>query len=632
MGDIKDPLLMDANHKGDFLALGFEDPSKYDGLFVRSRMDQEYYKVIAQLRLNALPYGMLSDGFTHRRVYNNTAVEIKAFGDLLKQPHEEFLLLDPGMVYRVRNYHGYVELLADIRRMYDFGDQGRHYEVSREQNITIVRYTKYAGGREENEDYRFYLGIYHPQETKTADEWIELHHPYDEARKDEPKSTWVYHPLSLLVDGEADILIAAGATETEVREKLDILYGHSYGLIAEKKYRLQEFYLSRLTDLYHKDLDTPVPFLQQLVGQKSAKAERRRLEELNAYIGAKRSLHMLLTDRGLNAGLPWFFQVWTRDEAISLGAFIQEGKHLLYAKNRLIDYLKALLPDGRIPNRVPSSMLGSADGVGWVFLRLGELLRVPAADLLFSMEEIGWIYFKLGEALQRLDRTYGYDPLIRNAPFETWMDTGPENDSREGFRLEIQALQLSMLDLACRLGDILGVQHDHAEAYARLRDAVRGIFFQGNLLMDGRGDPTIRPNVFLAYYIHKDILKPAEWEAVFDAALPHLWTGWGGLATIDKRSPLFCDRYTGSDNRSYHRGDSWFFVNNIAAWSLADCNAKKYRKRIEEVIEADVRQMLFSGVLGASSELSSASALAAEGCWNQAWSDATFIELMEKVR
>jgi GH15 family glucan-1,4-alpha-glucosidase len=47
--------------------------------------------------------------------------------------------------------------------------------------------------------------------------------------------------------------------------------------------------------------------------------------------------------------------------------------------------------------------------------------------------------------------------------------------------------------------------------------------------------------------------------------------------------------------------------------------------------KASSKEMLFSGVIGCGSELSSARELRSEGAFNQAWSNALFIELMHEL-
>ena len=45
-------------------------------------------------------------------------------------------------------------------------------------------------------------------------------------------------------------------------------------------------------------------------------------------------------------------------------------------KSILFRQLKKILSDGRIPNRFPHSDLGSADGVGWVFKRVYDFIKI----------------------------------------------------------------------------------------------------------------------------------------------------------------------------------------------------------------------------------------------------------------
>lgn len=57
-------------------------------------------------------------------------------------------------------------------------------------------------------------------------------------------------------------------------------------------------------------------------------------------------------------------------------------------------------------------------------------------------------------------------------------------------------------------------------------------------------------------------------------------------------------------------------------------NAKKYEYYIQKIKNASIKDILEQGILGAASEISSAQKQEPYGCWLQAWSCATFIELM----
>jgi glycogen debranching enzyme len=91
---------------------------------------------------------------------------------------------------------------------------------------------------------------------------------------------------------------------------------------------------------------------------------------------------------------------------------------------------------------------------------------------------------------------------------------------------------------------------------------------------------------------------------------------------------LFVDHYTGRNNSSYHRGDSWFFINNIAAICMLRTDKVKFRKYIDSIVDAGAREILWSGAAGHAAEISDANHLSSQGCFSQAWSNATFIELM----
>ena len=169
------------------------------------------------------------------------------------------------------------------------------------------------------------------------------------------------------------------------------------------------------------------------------------------------------------------------------------------------------------------------------------------------------------------------------------------------------------------------------------KQRVREEFFKDGILYDTvysgvvDNDNTIRPNVFLAYYVYPGLLTQNEWKQVFDSALKELWLDWGGLSTISHNSPLFKPEYTGQDDLSYHNGDSWYYINNYAAIVMHRLDKKYYSKQIKRILEASKEEMLFSGFIGCCAELSSAKYMKSEGCLSQAWSAASFIELIHEL-
>jgi glycogen debranching enzyme len=143
-------------------------------------------------------------------------------------------------------------------------------------------------------------------------------------------------------------------------------------------------------------------------------------------------------------------------------------------------------------------------------------------------------------------------------------------------------------------------------------------------------DINIRPNVFLAYYAYPGLAMKHQWESTFNHVLKDCWLEWGGLSSIGKSSSLFRDTYSGMTNESYHHGDSWFFVNNIAALALHDFDSKKFKKEIKKIKNASIQELLYGGFIGYCAEVSSAKQLESKGCLSQAWSSATLLELLLK--
>jgi len=162
------------------------------------------------------------------------------------------------------------------------------------------------------------------------------------------------------------------------------------------------------------------------------------------------------------------------------------------------------------------------------------------------------------------------------------------------------------------------------------RKLVKEKFWNGKWLADGLNDYTIRPNVFIAAYIYPELLTKKEWKTCFKNILPKLWLKWGGLASLQKDHPLFQEHHTGEIPQSYHRGDSWYWINNLSALVLRRVDRKEFSKYIQKITEASTNEILIKGTIGHHAEVSSAGAAESQGCTAQAWSNAMFIELVEE--
>ena len=491
-----------------------------------------------------------------------------------------------------------VSINIDPRKIYDFSKFGRNIKVSNDEETKslIVEYSKTKNPESDEIEYQLFLLLHGIKEHEFKNNWIKRNYEFDGQRR--------------------------GNSEWYINEGLEISFDNRLIIVQHHdKYQA----IDRLKEYLNSENNTLSDTINENTGILNEKIKDEN--QAIAYNNAVNSMNELsVGTQGIYAGFYWFFQFWTRDEAISLGGLIKEDKKIL-VKNILTRHFNNFLDDGRISNRFPHSLLGSADGIGWSVLRLAQ-----AKDF-FEKEELDIIIEKLEKETKKLEETYCRDSYFINNSKETWMDTnGDTNDVRSGIRIEIQALALNHYRVLAELTE----KEEYILKEDNLRQKIRELLFDGNILADGSNqdlevDKTQRPNIFLAYYIYPKLLNEEEWEKVFDNAINALWLNWGGFATIDKKNELFQEYYTGENDKSYHRGDSWFFVNNIAAISMKRLNEEKYKKYINKIVNAAIKDILKKGILGGISEVSSAKEQRAEGAWSQAWSTCTFIELMHEL-
>ncbi|MEK6808578.1 MAG: amylo-alpha-1,6-glucosidase, partial [Nanoarchaeota archaeon] len=365
---------------------------------------------------------------------------------------------------------------------------------------------------------------------------------------------------------------------------------------------------------------------------KDTSGEKFNLPKINdteikmAYICSVDTLRsMYVNEKGLFAGLPWFFQFWSRDELISVKALMMIGMRK-QAEDLLRKYLYCLGVNHKIRNKSQAPDLDSADAIGWLFKRLDDYFRIFGKSS-FS-KEVGTLF--LQKLIIAVDEILIYNTesgLAKNNSKETWMDTSFEGDDRSGFRIEIQALRLFIYRFMFNLTN----ESKYKSLELSLKRLVMKNFWNGKYLADGLNDWTIRPNTFIAYYLYPDLLDKSEWADCFKNSLKYLWLDYGGVASISKSHRLFTPSHTGEDTKSYHRGDSWFWINDLSAIAMYRVDKKKFERFIKRIITASKNEILYSGAIGRHAEVSSANELKSQGCLMQTWSSAMFIELVKEV-
>jgi hypothetical protein len=559
-----DPGFLITNRNGSYYSFSSNN-SRYDGFFIMEK--EKMYKVIDEILINK-PIKKIINKFSHTTIEReNLNQDVYLFKNL----NSLAILLDR---------HSIIEFLLDVKESYDNRNFGRYYNISHEGNKIIVKFDKKTSSQDNeidgNHEYSFYIVI-NQATFSNSSQWTMKSYQLDKQRKSSPYERYVFNGLKVITDR---LIISASHDKRKAIAENDYIIKNINQLITK-----QEKYTNNLLNKFHntkKDIDM-------------------------AYKCAINSLDQLTTERGVFAGLPWFFQYWTRDELLCSKALAYINKNL--SVQIINKYIEEIIKKNDLYSNQDSKLLAK-DGIGLLIIRASEIKNCD---------------YKL---IQYLMNSIKEEFMIRNNGLETWMDTNSGNDSREGIRIEIQTLYLRLYSILYKLSK----EKRYKIMEEKLKENVRKGFFTGKILKDGINDETIRPNIFLAYYYYPDLLTNKEWISIFDTSIPKIWDEWGGFSSIEKSSHLFQNNYTGEDNISYHRGDSWFFLNNLAAICLHRLDKNRYKKYITKILESSIKDTLWDGYMGFHSELSSSSQLKAEGCKAQSWSSAMFIELIKELK
>ncbi len=523
---------------------------------------------------------------------------------------EDHIAVTPlALLYEAKSLHGRLRLDLDIRAQHDADWQGRIHDIRQDGDAVTVTYRKFTDNALGQQAWAYTVVIKGAPSHVALNRWAPRRYAYDEARGD-AFERYVYEALTIPIDGNLALAIAAGEDSARARQEAEDAYAHRTALLMSLA----------------AQADTTATDAARIV---AARALDAQVVMLPPHQSA-----------GLFAGQPWFHQWWSRDELLSCRGLLLAG-HPDVALDIVRRYAAQIQPDGRLPVRHPSSQLASADGIGWWYLRCAELLEYLRLHHRlrqhFTPDELAALFDAVERSLEHVAMAHGRGGLITCGPLDTWMDTSAGADGRAGAPLEIQALTAAGHRLAALLAQLVhraGAADLHFELERALLRRIRAAYFDGRRLADRVADGpdwTCRPNLFLAYYAAPGLLTPPEWGRVFDWVLECLWLPWGGIASLEKDHPLHQPKYTGKDNRSYHRGDSWFFLNNLAGLALLSHGHPRFLSKVAQIYEASRHQLLFGTYLGHLAELSSAEAPRSEGCLAQTWSAATFLELHDAL-
>jgi hypothetical protein len=567
---------------GSYLWTGAKPASRYQGWFFGFD-DNRLLKIIDEPRV---------DGAGDVAAFENNFWNVKK---IRKNITETFWIPAGNCLAYETDRRAEVELFLDVKEPYQNPEFGRHHKVEKDDGLVLVSYCQ--DGQSVPEIFLAICGDI--SEVKIKQEWVLQDYDLDRRRGSAPWKRWVFIPAII---NASKLVFVAGFDKKDTASAAKKLWRDFEKNKQEKQKEWEK-------QNHGKFAGAELPFMarKSIIDDKIA-----------AAIGAQNALEMIRVGygrpAGLRAGLPWFFQIWQRDEAVSLRGLDQ------FDQKTSLDIFWRQIAELKINN----FDFDTADGTGWLFLRAADFFRHGK----FNVGETEKVFNCLKKSISRLLEEKTKNNLAISGGF-TWMDSVKRADAA----IEVQALRLNMYSLAAEMASgkkqrdfYLGLENETIKT-------VRQMFFDGRNLADGfntvavRVDQTIRPNIFLAAYIYPKLLSKSEWIACFTSALDKLWRNWGGLSTIDKNELRFCGRDTGEDPAAYHNGDSWFWVNNIAAIAMARVDKKIFKNYIDKIYEASKNDILWNGALGCASEVSSAEIYAPGGCANQAWSNATFLEL-----
>jgi len=549
--------------------------------------DNMLYRVIAELGPDRV--------FEVRRVLNKFYRV-----DRFISSNREVFFMPSGInsfVYRLGKKEP-IRICLDIRPSYEPAAMGRFYGLSEVDDKLLIEYTK-NNPKSGEAQYRLYVA-FKPEhlDYDRVERWVGAHYQLDRERNSPPVELGVYDLLRL---NTKKIAVSFSLAKNEALDEVDYVYENLRGLESKDRREVES----------------------SVCGDFFKSKDKKTKDVFFAYNACRLSLKQLTVDGRVHAGLPWFFQVWSRDELVSLKSVSWPVK-----KKILFDYLGLIAEDGRLPNLPGVVSATNADSIGWLFLRFDECFNK------LLMKERDVVLEAFIKSVCRMNENYMTDEFLMNRSKETWMDSVYADDGRLGCRLEIQAFLLRMYALGYRLTRLKKFDKS-SNVFFYLRDEfvrrIRRCFYRDGLLLDGVGDATIRPNVFIAAYVYPGILSRGLWARCFRNVLARLWLDWGGLSSIDKKSGLFLDEHTGENPASYHRGDSWFYLNNLAALVLHRTDAKGFGSYVDAIVEASTDDILWDGMLGHHSELSPAGVRKSAGCGMQAWSSAMYLELIDEL-
>jgi len=612
------------NSKGDFANFGVLNNScKFQGFSIYSK-ENELYKFIDEILVVGMkPKSITYGGYFARRdfISNLTQETLKDSIvdniDYTDSSFDRFYLSGAGgMTYEIGNFSGEIIIDLDMRKLSDFEVWGRNYNVYKKEGVVFVEYTKKIG---DVDAYKLYFGVKAINFSyELISEFVKKEYSYTKSRNSDFER-YVYRLMKINISENKLIYFGAGFSEQEVLEQIYLLEFHKFELINYDK------------NLFSDNIN--LPEFKKAISQSISVAYR--LSNSSIYKFLNKNIDKKEMIEGFYAGYPWFTQVWARDELVSIRAFINLGD-LLLVKTKLFSYLNNISEKtGSLKRIEQRGSLESFDSVFILAKRFEDLIfyleEKRSLNIFLTKTELELIFKKLKLAFMNITRDFwdSEQELLKVKRGDSWMDT-----IEVFYPLDIQVQFLNFVSFLAILSQILLKKEESMhflDFEGLLKEKIKLTYLRNGILYNEPFKDNLTCNVFLAYYYYPDLFLKEDWESIFDTSLKYLKTPWNAISSLSKNDKDFQPEYTGENDKSYHMGDSWFWINNITAIVLDDLNEHKYRREIKDLVHNSTKDILTMGTIGFSSEVSSASSQKAQGTMAQLWSSATYIEMIDKI-
>lgn len=586
-GEAADLIL--GNNVGNYLFLSNRTETRYQGFFYADNgsKKQEVYKIIDKISpTNTKALSEIKNSFFKvEKKYEDGLIESYFMPQNLNTLCVEF------------SKNTETEITLDIRSPYDSRLMGRFYEIDTEEDCLVIKFVKRRDWQEDHlgdkKEFSLFLAVKSDKESyEKIGEFIAQHYAKDQERGSYPWDRFVFRAFKMSFK---KAVFSVNNSKKEALSEANNAFKNFDKLYKQTRDDYGDLVIPKITD--------PEIKMAHLCAQSSIKTMTLEKENTGAY-----------------AGIPWFFQFWNRDEAVALPQIYKINRKV--AKEIILSQLDTILKRSSFPKqRLPESAeeTQSADALGILVRSCQQIFSENKVDRLFKDEVVK----KFEKITPKLLKERTQNEMAISYAGETWMDSL----DRSGLRIEIQAGRLALYKFLYSEtnNDQYKILLEHLE-----REIVKN-FFKDEIPWDSPEDATVRPNVFLAYYLYPELMLKEKWEKCFDKILPELYLEWGGIASVSQVDGKFISRDSGENSPSYHNGDSWYWINNLTALVLFDLNPAKYSEYINEIMEASTNEILYMGAIGHHSEISSAEKQESLGCEAQLWSAAMYLEFFDRA-